>query len=171
MVVGLVGTGILICAFLWGLRRYHRRKRDKVYFDEEYREFNQTADRGATSEATLPATHDYALDMPVPSSSAPNMIEQLHGHEALFNAYPAQYQAQPGEFDPYQVHGGAYAYIDDPENGQRGAMAFAYQPEMGANRTTDYHQATTGLLHAPEGAVNPPHQDNLNNQGPPANQS
>lgn len=159
LVVGLVGTGILICAFLWALRRYRRRRSDQAYFDDEYREFNEPADRGATPEVTLPVAR---VGTPVPSSPVPNMIERLHGNEAiLFNVYhdPAHYQAHPDEFDPYQSHGVSaypYTYTDDPGNSQYGHTPFAYQPEVESNGATEL-PATAEMSHAPQGAENSLH--------------
>ena len=142
--VGLIGTGVFICVFLCALRRYRRHRRYQVYFDDEVKEFNQPRERGSTPEATLPDfTRETPLDIPVSSSPTPDMIERLHGNEAVIPNVPYdsfQYQTQPGEFNPYQSHGGAYAYSDDQSvysqyagSYQPGNIAYTYQAETELN--------------------------------------
>ncbi|KAF8486523.1 hypothetical protein JB92DRAFT_3130939 [Gautieria morchelliformis] len=170
LVVGLVGTGILICAFLWALRRYRRRRRYQAYFDNEYKEFNQPSDRAATPDATLPViTRESTLDAPFLPSPAPNMIERLHGNDAVVpnvNFDPEQYRAQPGEFDPYQDHGAAYAYSDDQADywqysgsGQQGTIGYTYQPGMESTGTAGQYQGNAEPSHALQGAVDSGHSN------------
>jgi len=93
--------------YFLGRRKYRRRIGNRrLYDDDEYSQFNRSAERGATPEPAMQDTSGSRAITPV------HMVEGAHSNEASvqFPSYHAVPEAEPGEFNPYHPRDAAYAF-------------------------------------------------------------